>query len=315
MAVEIGTPTQESLLLKLAFWLSKPLVAIVFAITSSLAIWSIIQINIHQQIEFNSGFYLSLFIPLAVAIPATYLARLFINKIESQKIALEKANELKNTLFSIIAHDLRSPLATLSELLEFSKDNETNETYLKQHIQAINEQMQNSINLLDNLLKWSHSQLKGLQPQFRVFDIKDIAIENLSLLSQQAKNKNIFLDNQIRQSSLIKADKDMIKLVIRNLISNAIKFTPNNGIISLLINNEQGNTIISVRDNGVGLSNQDREQILVHNEHFSKQGTNNEKGTGLGLMLCKEFIERHGGRFWIESELGMGSTFRFSIPQ
>jgi signal transduction histidine kinase len=166
--------------------------------------------------------------------------------------------------------------------------------------------------LTDNLLHWAKGQMEGIQVKPSVFNLSSVIAENINLLSAQALKKSINLTADSQKSLDVYADKDMIKLVLRNLISNAIKFTPENGLIEVSTKTEARYTYISVRDTGTGLSPEDIGKIL-DKEYFTTYGTAGEKGSGLGLMLCREFVEKNGGKLTIESQQNVGSTFTFSL--
>lgn len=240
-------------------------------------------------------------------------AELLLKERESQ---LRELNSTKDKLFSIIAHDLRSPfnaILGLSELLiENIKDFEVAKT--KRYLGLINLSAKNTLILLDNLLTWAKSQTgKNIyQPEKTNLPaiISEIAEETKSI----AKIKNISV-NYIQTNDLeIYADVNMLKTVLRNLISNAIKYTHSNGEIAISAIQNQNNIEVTVSDDGIGISDETRNKIFKIDTNITTTGTANEKGSGLGLILCKEFVEKHGGEIWVKSELGKGSAFIFSLP-
>jgi two-component system, sensor histidine kinase and response regulator len=237
--------------------------------------------------------------------------------LSTTNIRLQEANSSKDKLLSIIAHDLRNPfsvLITFSKLLldsydDFSKDDVIN--YLKTFYQTSKQ----GYNLLDNLLKWSKSQTGNLDVEGEVIDFKDIVEENITLLNSQAKNKDIQLINNVAEDVFAFADLNMILTVVRNLLTNAIKFTNNGGKVEVTGVNYEKYVEISIKDNGIGISEEDLEKIFRIDIKHSTEGTANERGSGLGLVLCKEFIEKNLGTLKANSALGEGSEFVFILPR
>lgn len=229
---------------------------------------------------------------------------------------LKEINKTKDKLFSIIAHDLRSPfnpILNLSEILCNEADS-LNRDEIRQFSSDVYNSAKSVFILMENLLDWSRMQSGSIQFNPCMINLKlktDKIIENLKIGALQ---KNIHLNNYVSESVSIKADDQMIHSVLHNLISNSIKFTPNGGEITVQAINCNNFTEISVCDNGVGISPDRLVKMFTIEKNISTKGTNQEKGTGLGLVLCKEFIEKHGGRIWVESELGKGSKFIFTIP-
>ena len=234
---------------------------------------------------------------------------------------LKKSNKTKDKFFSIIAHDLRSPFNAMlgfSELLATGFD-EYNTEQKKNFANIIHQGLQDTFKLLENLLYWSSSQRETIDFKPETINLYLLYEGVSNLLSQSAENKSIKLINQISEKLFIEADKEMLSTIIRNLISNAIKFTKKNGTViikSQLIKDDNNNefTEIIVKDNGIGISKKNQSELFEIEENISTKGTENETGTGLGLILCKEFVKRHGGKIWIESEVDKGSSFCFTIP-
>ncbi len=232
-------------------------------------------------------------------------------------IRLQEANFSKDKLLSIIAHDLRNPfsvLITFSKLLldsydDFKKDDVIN--YLKTFYQTSKQ----GYNLLDNLLKWSKSQTGTMEVEGEVIDFKDIVEENITLLNSQAKSKDIELVNNVPEEVFAFADLNMILTVVRNLLSNAIKFTNKGGKVEVSGSNYDKYVEISVKDNGIGISEEDLEKIFRIDIKYSTAGTANERGSGLGLVLCKEFIEKNLGTLKANSKPDEGSEFIFILPR
>jgi len=232
-------------------------------------------------------------------------------------LELQQANANKDKLLSIIAHDLRNPfsvLITFSKLLldsydDFSRDDMMN--YLKTFYQTSKQ----GYNLLDNLLKWSKSQTGKMEMEPEIIDLRDLIEENITLMNSQANAKNIELINHVPENLMAVADLNMILTVVRNLISNAIKFTHEDGKIEIFGKSGKNFIEITVKDNGVGIGESDLDKIFRIEIKHSTEGTAKERGSGLGLILCKEFIEKNLGEISANSELGKGSAFTFTLPK
>jgi PAS domain S-box-containing protein len=240
-------------------------------------------------------------------------AEQLLNEKESQ---LRELVTTKDKLFSIIAHDLRSPfnaILGLSELLiENSKDFEVAKS--KKFLEIINSSAKSTLILLDNLLNWAKAQTGQIIYKPEKTNLSAVVKEILEISNSIAKLKNISL-NYIQTDNIeVYADLNMLKTILRNLISNAIKYTHPNGEIDISAVQNQNNIEITVSDNGIGMNEETRHKLFEIDTKITTTGTANEKGSGLGLILCKEFVEKHGGEIWVKSELGKGSSFVFSLP-
>lgn len=237
-------------------------------------------------------------------------------EIESQRDSLEELNAAKDKLFAIIGHDLKSPLTSLLSLSHTLNEhlNHLTKEELKRAIANVDQSAQNLFKLLDNLLEWTKSQ-SGKSPILpRPFYLIDVIRENILYLSDTAQKKDITLNHNLDESILVYADKNMISTVIRNLISNAIKFTQRGGTIEVLSIQKEDEIIVEVKDNGRGMKEEDRDKLFRIDSTTSTKGTEDEKGSGLGLLLCKDFVEKNGGAIWADSQPGKGSTFAFTVP-
>jgi CheY-like chemotaxis protein/two-component sensor histidine kinase len=235
---------------------------------------------------------------------------------EAQK-NLREANATKDKFFSIIAHDLKNPfnsLIGLSELLIKNFDN-FDDVKKKKFIQKIYESSDNMYKLLENLLSWSRMQTGRIEWCPENINLNQIAGENLSLLKTAAENKHIVIISDLNANTTVYADADMVTMVFRNLITNAIKFTREDGVVRIVSKITSNFEEITVSDTGLGLSKEDIKKLFKIDVQHSTCGTAKEKGSGLGLILCKEFIEKNGGKIWVESELGKGSDFKFTLPK
>ncbi len=242
-------------------------------------------------------------------------------EIINKNAALKELNATKDKFFSIISHDLRSPLSSILSLSELLAD----EAYsfsaeeLKTFGQSINQTADSTYRLLENLLEWSRLQRGTIPFKPGLINIAGFLNSCDHSIIERAKNKRIKLDMQFTEGLTVFADENMLRSVMRNLISNAIKFTKPNGRIIIKVSKvEQGGTLFAIRDNGIGMPADLRNKLFKVAENVSRPGTNNEPSSGLGLILCKEFVEKHGGVIWAESNPdgksgGKGSTFYFTI--
>ena len=235
--------------------------------------------------------------------------------LEENKFILNKINNTKDKLFSIIGHDLRSPIAALQELLKMFKNGSIKKDELLDYIPKLKGDVDHIWFTLNNLLSWSQSQMKGATTNAKEINLNNLATENINFLLDIAKNKEISLYNKIPKNSTAWADENQINVVFRNLLSNALKFTPEKGIISLKIEESSQFWKISIKDTGIGMDQDTQNKIFKDDSNITTYGTNNEKGTGLGLSLCKEMIEKNSGEIWVESILKVGSTFYFTLPK
>jgi signal transduction histidine kinase len=235
-------------------------------------------------------------------------------EIKSQTKELKELNDVKNHLFSIISHDLRGPINSLHGIISLHEMDQMSNDEMERLMPRVAHQFKHTSNLLTNLLSWSRSQLDGYQTEPETFDIKKLATDILPTATHQAENKNIAVMNNIDHHMSVYADRSMIELVLLNLLSNAVKFTPEQGRIELSANQVDNRVEICVSDSGVGIPEDKIKLLLKDDIFYSTEGTQDEKGTGLGLMLCQDFIERNNGTMDIQSTTGSGSTFRFSIP-
>jgi len=235
-------------------------------------------------------------------------------RLAEQRNALEDLNKLKDKLFSIISHDLRSPLNNTHAMLELLQRGEISEDKMKRFTQTLSDTLQDNIQLLDNLLNWAASQLKGAQINKREINVRELIEENLASIQSTAERKNIALVEQASEDAMVYADLSMARVVMRNLLSNALKFTPEGGKITVQAMTTGNEVTIVVADTGVGMENAMKNSVFSGSPNESTPGTKNEKGFGIGLNLCKEFVEKNDGRIYVESQLGQGSRFSFTLP-
>ncbi|MEY1639199.1 ATP-binding protein [Tenuifilum osseticum] len=234
--------------------------------------------------------------------------------ISRQADELRELNALKDKLFSIIAHDLRSPLFSLITMLNIAKEGHFTPENFKEILDELSVNVNHTTALLENLLTWAKTQMHGVKVNPQNFDLNQMVNSRIQLLTEAAENKEIKLKNSIPDGTFVFADTDMTDIVIRNLISNAIKFCNAGDRITIWSTTGADRVTVCVEDTGRGMT-PDVLQKLFGTQITSTPGTKNEKGTGLGLILCKEFVQMNGGEIWAESQPDKGSKFFFTLPK
>jgi signal transduction histidine kinase len=238
------------------------------------------------------------------------------NTVEAQTAALTQANTLKDKLFSIIGHDLRNPIGNLKALLNMVINNEITIAEFIEILPDLNKNVSSIHETLENLLQWAIIQMQGISSSPQNIDIQKIISAQIDLFNQTAKLKSISLLQKNSTLLYVFADENQVKLVLRNLINNAIKFTKNNGSVAVLVAEKENCVEITITDTGVGMSQEQVNDLFSTNKmHTTIYGTNGEKGTGLGLLLCKEMIEKNGGKISVFAKIGIGSSFVFTLPK
>jgi len=236
-------------------------------------------------------------------------------KISERK--LKESNMSKDKFFSIIAHDLKAPFNSLlgfSELL-VKEIQSNNLVYIKKYAHLIHKVSNQSYSLLNNLLDWSLAQTGGMKFNPEKVNFTEMSNELIDYFKNIAQNKKISIKSTINSNLELVADRNMLTTIIRNLLSNAIKYTPQDGEITISATKDIKETNISIKDTGVGIKTEDLGKLFKIEEASSTRGTENEKGTGLGLILCCDLVEKHNGKIWVESKVGSGSLFSFTIPR
>jgi len=237
-------------------------------------------------------------------------------QLAKQAIELTELIATKDKFFSIIAHDLKNPFNTILGFTDvlLTEFQELNNNEILKYLSFISTSSKQAYSLLENLLLWARTQTGIIAFQPELFDLQNSIRDVIELSKNQSTKKNISLTSNIRNHFYVIADKNMVNTILRNLLSNAIKFTPQNGKVIISANSLKDNIEISVRDTGVGITKEDMDNIFMIDRKTNTLGTEKETGSGLGLILCKEFVEKNSGTIWVESELGKGSTFKFTIP-
>lgn len=246
-----------------------------------------------------------------------------ISLVAAKRIILKKTEELQRTiagrdkLYSVIAHDLRSPMGSIKMVLNMLILNLPAEKIgdeMYELLTMANQTTEDVFSLLDNLLKWTKSQIGSLNVVYQDIDVVEVVDSVVDIFNIVAGLKKITIREEKTEKLPVNADIDMLKTVIRNLLSNAIKFS-NEGSEVLVKMEEQGDmVVVSVKDEGCGIDEEGQKKLLHTDTHFSTFGTKNEEGSGLGLLLCQDFVVKNGGKLWFTSKKGEGSTFYFSIP-
>jgi len=238
------------------------------------------------------------------------------DKIHEEQMELEKINKSKDRLFSIISHDLKNPFNTILNfshlLLRNYKQPIPEKAY--DFIRRIHKSARCGYTLLENLLQWSRFQTGTIDLVLDKLNLNLLVEQNILLLTENANAKNISIINKLEKHLMILADENMISTVIRNLLSNAIKFTPVDGTITISKEVREKDVVLSISDTGLGMTQDEVKKLFELDTNFSKPGTDMEQGSGLGLVICREFIRLNNGKIWAESEEGKGSTFSISIP-
>lgn len=237
--------------------------------------------------------------------------------LDEKNEALKKTNEIKDKLFTIISHDLRVPMASLNVLMEVMVHTQNNisGSDFKKYSAKVQAYIQNVMDLLDNLLNWSLSQLGNKKIEINELTLLPIIENNIKLIHIAAMQKSIEIEiADLDRDFKVKGDMNMLNLILRNLLSNAVKFTPVNGHVTLTV--EQLNQVakIGVADTGIGMSEEQLKRLFEQGYFNINPGTAHEKGTGIGLKLCKEFIEKQGGQLEIQTKVNEGSVFYFTLP-
>jgi signal transduction histidine kinase len=236
------------------------------------------------------------------------------DEIKKRSEELAQLNQVKDKFFSIISHDLRSPMNALSAILNMMDNDQIKPEEFSKLNKELRVQFNHTKTLINNLLDWTLLQMDKLKIQSEKIDLSVLVDDNFKLLNSM-NSKETSLINKVASGTFCHGDLNMLSLVLRNLVLNAIKFTESGGKVEVDASITNNELVVSVKDNGIGISPEVQKILFEKTSGYSTRGTANEKGTGLGLILCKEFVEKNGGRIWLESEIGKGSTFYFTIKK
>lgn len=227
---------------------------------------------------------------------------------------LEEVNQVKDKLFSIVSHDLKDSISSIKAFLDLLKDDGITKEEFNDLIPELSENANNASSLLFNLLNWSKSQMQNLQPKPELFNIQEVFQIKMSLIEKKVEDKGIILIDESRRE-FVYADRSMLEIVIQNLITNAVKFTGKGDVITVSNQDYNGKVLICVEDTGIGISKENIKKLFNAKKNFTTIGTENEKGTGLGLTICKDLVELNNGKIWVESTPNIGSKFFIELPK
>lgn len=270
------------------------------------------------SVEFVSNVYVSNHVKVIQCNIRDITERKRVEKaLKDSESRLIELNSTKDKFFSIIAHDLKGPFNSILGFSELLADRISENDYeeIEKYAMIIQNSARRAMDLIMNLMEWSRSQTGRMEFNPENMDFVGLIKTISQLLNDTAQQKSITLYTETPEHVMVFADKAMMGTVMRNLISNAIKFTNPGGEIIISVEHKRNKLMVTVADNGVGIKPEAMDKLFVIEKSYSTVGTQDEKGTGLGLILCKEFIERHGGEIWVESEVGNGSKFYFTIPE
>jgi signal transduction histidine kinase len=237
--------------------------------------------------------------------------------LQRQKKELAELNTTKDKFFSIISHDMRgifTPIVGSSDLIKRMVA-KYDDDRLKKFSNNLSTSVKNALKLFENLLEWSRLQQGRMSFEPSHISLTDLVAQTVDLFSEHQKSKNIQIINNIKEIYHVSGDANMINTIIRNLVSNAMKFTHSGGTITLDAQKNNDFIEISVSDSGIGMTSEQMDELFRLKKTKSRKGTDGERGTGLGLILCKDFVEKHGGKLWVNSIMGKGTTFEFSLPE
>lgn len=233
--------------------------------------------------------------------------------IRKQKEELTRLNAIKDKVFSVISHDLRTPVLSTIMLLKAMERGEFTDQQFRELLPELRDNMEETGELMTNLLVWARNQIRQTDFHASYVSLTELSAQTVRFLNRQAEEKNIRLVNEIPEGCTAYADRDSLQIVLRNLVANAIKFTASGGYVRMRSASQKGMVKVSVEDNGVGISTEDQD-LLFGDGFYTTEGTAQEKGTGMGLFLCRDIIEKNGGAIFFASEEGRGTTFTFSVP-
>ncbi len=266
--------------------------------------------------KYNSTLIISLVVVVSLILISVLLYSRYRLKSKLHRQVAE-LNATKDKFFTIISHDLKTPIASFNNLSGIVADyyEDLSEDEKIKHLKSLKHSSAQILTLLDNLLTWSRLQTEKITAHPDTIQLQTITTSEIENQKQLAEKKNIRIESNIPSELYANADADMISTVIRNLLSNAVKFTPENGRITLSASNYGELIKFDITDTGIGITKENQGKLFAVDKKLSTLGTANERGTGLGLNLCKEFVERNNGTLWFESEAGKGSTFSFTVVE
>jgi len=292
-----------------------PWLATALAILGSSSVYILLHFLLHLSLPLTTGVFISATIPLLIGHPFFLLISAQNRRIRRQNHQLKALNEQKNVLLSLIAHDMRSPLAQLKQTLDFAAEDSDYAKEARADFPAINQRVGKTLQLLDNLLTWSRDSFQpeaGATEKVSVYSLIDDLNEQLR---ENLQDKQLTLRNHVDRGLTLHTRADLLKLVLRNLITNAIKYTPEHGLIDINCHLDGQKLCLSVSDNGIGMDEQSLGKLFGNGRINTQPGTQGETGSGIGLLLSKQLLHSIGGQIRAESRLGQGSRFHICLPQ
>jgi two-component system, sensor histidine kinase and response regulator len=237
-------------------------------------------------------------------------------KLMNAERSLRESLAAKNKLFSIIAHDLRGPMGSFMMMLDLISAHigSISIDKLQKQINQLQDSSKNTYHLLDNLLTWARSQTGAIKYDQKIHNLRSCVEESIRSLVPAAKSKGISIENNVDDNFLAYFDLNTITTVLRNLVSNSLKFTKEKGMVKIESTKNENSFVLSISDNGIGISDDNIDKLFNESHNFSTIGIKGEKGSGLGLLLCKEFVQKNNGKIWVESKPELGTTFFFTLP-
>ncbi|AIZ41328.1 sensor histidine kinase [Cellulophaga baltica] len=264
--------------------------------------------------KFWKGLYLSIFLPIFISTPIALVLDHNFKKITAQNIELEHLDTINKKLFLLISHDVRSPLASLKGLIDMIANNELDAEESKKYLNQLSTKLDHLNDFLNGLFEWSQKQTQNKPLDFTNFDPFEVINPTINLLEHAIEKKDIITTVKSTKTYLY-ADKESFSFIFRNILHNAIKFTDKEGEIHVETKAHNGEIHITIKDNGVGITEKEIDKILNGSNWYTTKGTSQENGSGFGLRTCFYYLEKNNGRLKIESEIGNGSTFTIVLPE
>ncbi len=299
---------------KLPTYLMSSWTVMIISVCLSLGLYLIVFGLVMGQGVERSGILLSIIIPAVISFPFSGILMRNHQRIAKQKVELERMNALNKRLFSTIAHDIRGPISSGYSVMQLLDSEDTPPAERRDMIQKLSASFENLSEFLDELLGWSRLQLEDGEATSSVIDIDQVLDRIISLYEPMISSKSLKMIRTIKVHRL-KTDQGGYSLILRNIIHNAIKFTPNDGVITIQVEERDNQVTTKISDTGVGIDQEYLDKIVAGSESMSSRGTNNETGSGFGLQACIQYVRYSGGRVEIKSEKGTGTEFSVVLPR
>lgn len=292
--------------------LYNPIVIVIISVTFSVSAYLLIA-SFTKIPDFKIGLMLSTVIPIAVSLPISVVMIGYLKKIQKQKIKMERLDSTNKKLFSLLSHDIRSPITSLKGIVDLLTEGVLDKKEGKIYLGELSKKIDNVLEFLDDLLLWSKRQVEKKPIKHSLFNCNEIIKSTIDLLEDTRKRKNIRLEiGEINNT--IYTDKDIYAFVFRNIYHNAIKFTPEHGKIEIYTEIKNKNNLTVIKDSGIGISQEDIKNVLNEDKWFTQNGTFNETGTGFGISTCVNYLKQNNGKLLMESEPGKGTKVSIVLP-